>query len=130
MDDCIFCGIASGERPSHMLWEDEDHLAFLDINPINPGHCLLIPRRHVGYVFDMAQGEYAELFERARQLAEPLRIATGAERVGIMVEGFKVPHVHVHLVPINDHTELNPYNAGPAESAELGRMADRIRAVL
>lgn len=117
----------AGDVPAHPVWEDDDHLAFLDINPINPGHTLLVPKQHVGYVFDMDDVAYSNLFERAKMLAKNMREALGTKRIGIMIEGFKVPHVHVHLVPINDHTELNPYNAKPADADELEAAASKIR---
>lgn len=127
MSDCLFCKIVSGELPAHLVWEDENHLAFLDINPIKPGHVLVIPRLHVPYVFDMDSDAYRGLFDCARNLEAPLRQVTQAERIGIMVEGFKVPHVHMHLVPLYDHTDLNPYNARPAKAPELEAMAMRLR---
>jgi histidine triad (HIT) family protein len=130
MTDCIFCKIATGEMKAHHIWENESYQAFLDINPIKPGHILLIPKRHVNYIFDMEGDEYNEIFALARVLAGPIRTATDAERIGIMVEGFKVPHVHVHLVPLYDHTDLNPYNAGAASPDELEKMAVYIRTVL
>lgn len=76
---------------------------------VNPGHVLLIPKRHVDYIFDLDPALYGQLWEHAKFLAEPIRIATGAKRIGIAVEGFSVPHIHVHLVPINNMAELDPH---------------------
>ena len=105
MSDCIFCKIAKGEIPSSKIWEDEDHLAFLDINPVNPGHTLIIPKNHVDSVFDMAENDYSKLFMAAKKLSSPLKNAMEAKRVGVIIEGFLVPHAHVHLVPLNRMSE-------------------------
>jgi histidine triad (HIT) family protein len=127
MDECIFCKIASGKIPCTRLYEDGAVLAFLDINPINPGHSLVIPKRHVESVFAMGAQEYSALFERARLLSEPLKKATGAKRAGIIVEGFLVPHAHVHIVPLHHGGELSFSRARKAAPAELEDMARRIR---
>ncbi len=128
MEGCIFCKIASGKMPSMKVAEGPDFLAFLDINPINPGHTLIIPKRHCGSVFGLGEGEYRSLFEAARSLEGPLLKATGARRVGMIVEGFLVPHAHLHLVPLNGGGELSFSRAKKASQAELEGMLSRIRA--
>lgn len=127
MDDCIFCKILSGAAPAHKVWENENFFAFLDINPVNPGHLLLIPKQHIDYVFDLEEPLYAELFQVAKQLAAPLQKAMGTKRIGVVIEGFSVAHLHVHLVPINSVNELNPTRARRATPEELTAVASRIR---
>ncbi|MFH0884137.1 MAG: HIT family protein [Candidatus Micrarchaeota archaeon] len=127
MNDCIFCMIASGKIPCTKIAENKDFLAFLDINPINPGHTLIIPKKHVENVFDLGKAEYAELFEMSRRISEPLRKAAEAKKIGVIVEGFLVPHAHVHLVPLNYAGELSFSRAKKADPAELAAMASRIR---
>ena len=129
MSECVFCNVLSGNIPSHKIWEDDDYLAFLDINPINPGHTLLIPKVHEDYIFDLGTNELGALFSRAKLISEPLKQANKAKRIGIMVEGFAVPHIHVHLIPIHSGHDLDPKRAQPATEHELTAMADKIRKV-
>ena len=130
MQNCIFCKIVSGEVPAHRVWEDENFLAFLDIKPINPGHVLVIPQKHAGYIFDLPDDEYAALFAAAKFLAGPLRRATGTARIAIGVEGFEVDHVHVSLIPLNGSGELDPRRATPASDADLAEMASRVKVAI
>jgi histidine triad (HIT) family protein len=125
--ECIFCKIASGGIPSAKIFEDGDIVAFLDINPINPGHTLVIPKKHVESVFEAGPGLYSRLFDSARRLAGPLRAASGARRIGMVVEGFLVSHAHLHLVPINSGGELDFRRARKAAPGELEEMAEKIR---
>jgi histidine triad (HIT) family protein len=130
MDDCLFCKIASGQIPSTRIWEDDNLLAFLDINPIKPGHTLVIPKKHVDAVFDIEEPIYSELFKAAKRLAPLIQNATEAKRMGVMVEGFLVRHAHVHLVPLHRCGELDFKCAKKAQPEELSRMAMRIRSTL
>ena len=100
MENCIFCRIVAGVKPAHRIWESEDFLAFLSIHPCNPGHTCLIPKIHIEYVFDLEDRLYSRIFLAAKQLSKPIKAATNANRIGIAVEGFSVPHVHLHLVPL------------------------------
>ena len=127
MDNCIFCKILSGAAPSHQVWENESYFAFLDINPVNPGHTMIIPKHHIDYVFDLEEPLYSELFEVSKQLSEPIKRAMQAKRIGVVIEGFSVSHLHVHLVPINDVNELNPNRAKRATSEGLTAVANSIR---
>jgi histidine triad (HIT) family protein len=127
MDTCIFCQIVKGVEPSHTIWESDDFSAFLSIHPVNAGHVCLIPKIHVDYVFDLEEPFYSKIFQAAKQLAEPLQRATSAKRIGIAVEGFSVPHVHVHLVPLFNVAELDPHRHIKQTQEELAEMAARIR---
>jgi histidine triad (HIT) family protein len=130
MDGCIFCKIASGKIPCTKLWENDQLLAFLDINPINPGHTLVIPKEHVENVFGMDARDYRDIFDAVKTLSGPIRDATGAKRVGVIVEGFLIPHAHIHLVPLNHGGELSFSRARKAAPQELEEMAGRIRQLL
>ncbi|MBD3210778.1 HIT domain-containing protein [Candidatus Micrarchaeota archaeon] len=130
MEDCIFCKIIRKEISSEKIWEDENFYAFLDINPVRKGHTLLIPKQHQDYIFDIEEPLYSGLFRAAKSLSGPLRGATGAKRVGIVVEGLLVPHAHVHLVPIENPGELDSSNAKKADPEELAEIAEKIRALL
>ncbi|MBU0533119.1 HIT family protein [Candidatus Micrarchaeota archaeon] len=127
MTNCIFCKIKDGEIPSAKVWENENFFAFLDINPVNPGHTLLIPKKHVDYLFELDDGVYHELFKAAKEVSVPLKRAVGAKRIGVVVEGFLVPHVHIHLIPINGPGELDAKRAGKADPNELTAIAERIK---
>ena len=98
----IFSRIIAGEIPCHRVWEDDDHLAFLDIRPVRPGHTLVIPKREVSYLFDLSAGEQTALWDAVRQVEGKLRNALDCRRVVLSVVGWEVPHVHVHLVPTNE----------------------------
>jgi len=125
-NECVFCKIIRGDIPSIKIWEDEKFFAFLDINPINPGHTLLIPKRHHDYLFDLEDEEYKELMLTAKKIAGILKDKLNPKRVGLAVEGFFVPHVHIHLVPLNKGNELNPERAKRMDVEELNRIAKRI----
>ena len=127
MDDCLFCKIIKGEIPCHKVYENEKFLAFLDINPINEGHTLIIPKKHSEYVFDLSDKEYSELFLEAKNIAKYLKKATNAKRIGIIVEGFAVPHTHIHLVPLTQGNQLNPLMAKAGDPELLVKIADKIK---
>jgi len=127
MDDCLFCKIISGQIPCHKVYENEKYFAFLDINPIQEGHILLIPKKHSDYIFDLSNKEYAELFLEAKKIAQKLKIATNAKRIGVAIEGFAVPHVHIHLVPLTQGNQLNPLMAKPGDPEILVKIADKIK---
>ena len=130
MDTCIFCKILNGSAPAHKIWENDGFFAFLDINPVNPGHTMIIPKHHIDYVFDLEEPLYSELFRVAKELSEPIRRAVQASRIGVVVEGFSVSHLHVHLVPINGVNELDPARAKRATPEELAAVAANIRGEL
>lgn len=123
MTDCLFCKIINGVLPAHKIWQDEHFLAILDINPNTPGHMLLLPKIHEPYVFDLEENVYANLFMVAKQLSKPLLEVTQAKRIGVVIQGFTVPHVHLHLIPMNDVHDLDDAQATPALDAELEFMA-------
>ena len=119
---CVFCGILEGRLPARIVYEDEHHIAFLPLEHINPGHVLLIPRTHIDDLFDLDEPAYQRLWAVAARLAAPLREALSAKRVGVAVEGFNVPHVHVHLVPLHAVDELTPARARTLDDAETDRL--------
>ncbi|MCX6792725.1 MAG: HIT family protein [Candidatus Falkowbacteria bacterium] len=122
----IFTKIINREVPAHIVWENETHIAFLNIKPINPGHLLVVPKKETGYIFDMSDEDYKEVLMIAKWLAKPLQIATNAKRIGLSVEGFGVDHVHVHLIPINEMNEMDPNREKGASEEELAEMAEKI----
>lgn len=113
MSNCIFCGIVKGEIPSYKVWEDEEFLAFLTISPHQRGHTLLIPKSHTDYVFDLEDQDLSKLILKAKPLAKALKQAfvprTG--KVGVVFAGMGVPHVHMHLIPMDSEKDLDFDNA-------------------
>ncbi len=103
----IFSRIVNGEIPCYKVAESSDFLAFLDINPIIPGHTLVIPKRETDYIFDIEDKEFKELFLFAKEVAKALGQSISCERVGMAVIGLEVPHAHIHLVPINGALDLD-----------------------
>lgn len=127
MADCIFCKIIAKEVPAYIVWENDGLLAFLDLTPVQPGHVLIIPKEHIENVFDMPGGLYEELFKAAKALSAPLQRAMGSARIGMVIEGFGVPHAHLHLAPINKHRDLDSGNAKPMSSEALSEIAEKIK---
>jgi len=124
---CIFCGIVSGQVPARVVFEDSNHIGFFPLAHINPGHVVLIPKQHTDYLFDLAAPQFQSLWATAALLAPELRRVTFAKRVGVAVEGFSVPHVHIRLVPVYAGDELNPTRAKPIESTEADRLQQLLR---
>jgi histidine triad (HIT) family protein len=127
MADCIFCKIINKEIPAYVVWEDDQFLAMLDIRPVNPGHLLIIPKQHIETIFDIPQPLYNELFETVKALSTPLQKAMDSIKVGVVVEGFGVPHAHVHLIPINHAHELDSSRAREVPDEELAAVAQKIK---
>lgn len=103
----IFSRIAAGEIPSYKVAEDKDHFAFLDINPVHPGHVLVIPRKETDYIFDLSDEEYASLMLFAKRVSKAIKKAIPCKKVGVTVIGLDVNHVHVHLAPMNTGADMN-----------------------
>lgn len=97
MTDCIFCKIIKGEIPSYKVYEDENFLAFLDINPLNPGHTLVIPKKHYRWVLDVPQ--FGKYWEFAGKIAKKLQQNLKTDSINFVTLGYEVPHAHVHVIP-------------------------------
>ena len=121
----LFTRIINGEIPSYKVAEDEKYYAFLDINPLQKGHTLVIPKLpepEADYIFDLDDVTLAGLMVFAKKVAQGLKEATGCKRVGVAVLGMEVNHVHVHLVPMNSERDMlftNPKLQLPAEEMAL-----------
>lgn len=103
----IFSRIVAGEIPSYKVAEDDKHYAFLDISPVAPGHTLVIPKKEVDYLFDLADDEYESLQLFAKRVAAAMKSALPCKRIGVAVMGLEVPHAHIHLVPIDKESDMN-----------------------
>ena len=127
----VFTRIIDGELPARFVWRDPDVVAFLTRNPLRPGHTLVVPRREIDDWVDMDAALTAKVFEASRRIAKGIGKAFPCRKVGVMVAGLEVPHVHVHLVPIQglndldfDRQEQNP------DPIALDAAAESLRAAL
>lgn len=107
MQDSVFTKIIKGELPSNKIYEDEETIAFLTIQPFVEGHTLVVPKKQVDQLWDLTSDEYRKLLDTAQKVALHLLKVSGKDRVGMMVKGFDVPHAHIHLVPINRSDNVN-----------------------
>ena len=125
----IFSKIAAGEIPSYKCAESDKFYAFLDINPVQKGHTLVIPRREVDYIFDLTDDEIARLHTFAAHVARAIKSVIPCVKVGEAVLGLEVPHAHIHLIPMQSEKDMlfsNPKLQLPAD--EMQAVADAIRA--
>ena len=102
----IFTKIINGEIPSYKIAENDNFIAFLDINPNTKGHTLVVPKREENKIFDLTKEEYTELMNFSYRVAKALEKTITCERIGMSVIGLEVPHVHVHLIPINSMEDM------------------------
>ncbi len=127
----IFSKIISGEIPCYKIAESENCFAFLDISPLAEGHTLVVPKKEVDYIFDIDDTLYTELILFAKRIATALKKSVPCKRVGVAVIGLEVPHAHIHLIPMNNVSDLNfsqPKLSLPKERME--ELADKITAAL
>ncbi len=103
----IFSKILSGEIPAHIIAEDDHFLAFLDISPLAKGHTLVIPKKPIDYIFDMEDENYSDLWLFAKSVAKLIKAKIPCKKVGTAVIGLEVAHAHIHLVPINNVSNIN-----------------------
>ncbi len=102
----IFTKIVNGEIPCYKIAEDENYLAFLDVNPNAKGHTLCIPKQEINKIFDMEEDHYVGLMKFSRKIAKALEKSVDCKRIGVAVVGLEVPHVHVHLIPLHDMDDM------------------------
>ena len=114
----IFTKIIKGEIPSYKIAEDEHYYAFLDINPLQKRHTLVVPKQETDYIFDLSDEQLAGLMVFAKKVARAIEKSIPCQRVGVAVLGLDVPHAHVHLVPLNGGNDLNFCNPKKQFSAE------------
>jgi len=103
----IFTKIVNREIPAYIVHEDQNHLAFLDVNPIKFGHTLVIPKLETDYIFDLDSESFQALFTFSREVAILLKNVIPCKKIGVTVIGLEVPHAHIHLVPMNSLNDMN-----------------------
>jgi len=135
MTDCIFCKIVAGEIPAHKLYEDEKTLAFLDIHPVNPGHTLVIPKKHSYNILDIAPEDWAAVAEVARKMAVVLHEALGADGINLGMNnrehaGQVVDHPHVHVMPRHKGDGFALWHGKAYKEGEAEKIAAKIKAAI
>jgi histidine triad (HIT) family protein len=127
----IFSRIIDGELPGRFVWRDERCVAFLSINPLQPGHTLVVPKEEVDHWIDLDDDLAAHLVTVSKQIARAQQHLFSPAKVGLMIAGLEVPHVHLHVVPIRGVHDLDFANADPAPAAaELDAAATALRSAL
>jgi len=126
----IFTKIINGEIPAYKITEDDNFLAFLDVNPNAKGHTLCIPKQEINKLFDMPEDQYLALMQFSRKVAIALEKTVPCKRVGVAVVGLEVPHAHVHLIPLNEMDEMRFVNKVKLEKEEFEELAKAITANL
>ncbi len=128
-EESVFTKIIKGEIPSHKIYEDDRCLAFLDIYPQAEGHTLLIPKQQIDKLWDLPDDLYHHLWNMAKKIETKMTEVLNPPRVGIFVEGFGVPHAHIHLIPVyklNDLKNPQDMQAKPDHTA-LAEIAERLK---
>ena len=126
----IFTKIVNGEIPCYRIAEDENYLAFLDVNPNTTGHTLCIPKQEINKIFDMEEDLYLGLMKFSRKVAKAVEKTVPCKRIGLAVVGLEVPHTHVHLIPLHDMDDMRFQRKVKLSRDEFEQLASAIRSNL
>lgn len=126
----IFTKIINGEIPCYKIAEDDNFIAFLDVNPNAKGHTLCVPKKEINKIFEMEEDHYLNLMKFSRTIAVALEKAVSCKRIGMSVIGLEVPHVHVHLIPLNEMDEVRFQKKVSFTKEEFEEIAKNIKANL
>ncbi len=124
----IFTKIIKGEIPCYKIAEDENFFAFLDINPVQKGHTLVVPKIEDDYIFHLDDQTLAGLMTFSKKVAKAVEKAVPCKRISVAVIGLEVPHTHVHLIPISQESDLNFAKKQQLAPEEMEKIAESIRA--
>jgi len=124
----IFTKIINGDIPSYKVAETDDFIAFFDINPNAKGHTLCVPKKEVNKIFDLDEETYSNLMAFARKVALALKQVVDCKRIGMAVVGLEVPHVHVHLIPLNHMDEMRFEQKVKLSHDEFMALAEKVSA--
>ena len=125
----IFTKIINREIPAYIVAEDDKYIAFFDIFPNAKGHTLVVPKQEIDKIFDMSEQAYLDLMQFARKVAKAQeQVFTGAKRIGMAVIGLEVPHVHVHLIPLNEMSDMDFSKKVEVTEAEFKDLQQQLQA--
>lgn len=124
----IFSKIINGDIPCYKIAENDKFFAFLDINPVNWGHTLVVPKREEDYIFDLSDDELAEMMVFAKRVAKALKEAIPCRKIGVTVLGLEVPHAHIHLVPLQNEGDMDfKKKISNPDSEKMNEIASKVR---
>lgn len=127
----VFTKIIDGEIPGRFIWKDEKAVAFLTIEPMGPGHTLVVPREEIDHWIDLPTELNAHLFDVAQKIGRAQAQVFGGEKIGLMIAGLEVPHTHLHVYPVNGLADFGPEAVERnADGAELDANAQKLRGAL
>lgn len=125
----LFTKIIIGEIPCHKIYEDEKVIAFLEIHPVKPGHTLVVPKVQIDHIWDLNDQDYQYLWKITKIIGNHIKDTMGSKRLGVIVEGFGVPHAHIHLIPIDKENDIRylPDHNADVKHEELTKIAKKLR---
>ena len=123
----IFTKIINNDIPSYKVHEDDNCIAFLDINPNTIGHTLCVLKKEIDYLFDLSSKDYTILMDFAKKIACGIKKSVECERIGLAVVGLEVPHVHIHLIPINSVNDMNFSNSLIMDKEDFEKLSLKIK---
>jgi histidine triad (HIT) family protein len=127
----LFTKIIDGDIPGRFVWRDDEVVAFLTINPITPGHTLVVPRAEVDHWLDLPSALAGRCMAVAQAIGQAQMVAFSPTRIGLIIAGLEVPHTHLHLIPIDSEGDLSFSKADPSpDPTALDDAADRLRGAL
>ena len=126
----IFTKILRGELPCHKIDETDDCFAFLDINPNSKGHTLCILKKEIDYIFDLSSEDYQKLMNFSKKIAIALKKSVNCKRIALSVVGLEVPHVHVHLIPLESMSDMNFGKSIKLDDNEFKSLVEKIKSNL
>lgn len=126
----VFSKIIAGELPGHFIWEDDVCVVILTIQPLKPGHVLVVPRAEIDHWDDLPAETAAHLMHVSQKMAKAQKVAFPSLRVGMVIAGLEVPHTHIHVFPVDSIGDFDFTQAKPVFGEELQEVADRLRAAL
>lgn len=132
MNDCLFCKIINGDIPSSKIYEDKYTYAFLDINPVNPGHTLVIPKKHFKNIFDISEKELCEVIKITKKISAAIKTAMDADGINIAMNneataGQIVFHAHTHVIPRYEGDGYKSWRGGEYRNGEEEETAEKIK---
>ena len=126
----IFTKILRGELPCHKIDETDDCFAFLDINPNSKGHTLCILKKEIDYIFDLSSEDYQKLMNFSRKIAIALKKSVNCKRIALSIVGLEIPHVHVHLIPLESMSDMNFGKSIKLDDNEFKSIVEKIKSNL